>query len=199
MSDVAFNKSSPHIVVIDNFYKDPDAVRELALSAEYSSNNKFYKGKRTVKPYFFPYLREEFCRILQTNITDWTRQPMNGIFQITSAKDPLVYHSDNQDYAAAIYLTPDAKYSMGTSFWASKVGDCRRPPNHQLEGKPLIDQKSVYNNYSILNSDAWELVDRVGCVYNRLVLWDAKLIHSASEYGEIDRLVHLFFFNVNRY
>lgn len=199
ISNLAFNKRSPHIVVVDNFYRDPDAVRRIALSAEYSANNRFYKGKRTVKPYFFPYLREEFCRLLQADIVDWTNQPMNGIFQITSANDPLVYHSDTQDYAAAIYLTPDAKYSMGTSFWSSKTGSCRRPPEHPLENKPLVDQKSVYNDYSILHSDAWELVDKVGCVYNRLVLWDAKLIHSASEYGEIDRLVHLFFFNIRHY
>lgn len=197
-ADLIFNVRSPHLVVVDNFYKDPDAVRRMALSAEYKSNNKFYKGRRTDRGYLFPFLREEFCRILQADIIDWTNQPMNGVFQITSSKDPLVYHSDSQDYAAAIYLSPDLPFNMGTSFWCSKAGGCRRPPSNVLENKPLLDTRTVYNDYSILNSDAWTLVDRVGSVYNRLVLWDAQLIHSASEYGDTERLVHLFFFNVRR-
>ena len=32
----------------------------------------------------------------------------------------LVYHCDEQSYAAAIYLTPYAPYWTGTSFWAYK-------------------------------------------------------------------------------
>lgn len=196
--DLVFNRRTPHILVVDNFYKDPDAIRRLALSAEYNADNRFYKGKRTKRNYLFPYLREEFCKLLQADVVDWTSQPMNGVFQVTSSNDPLVYHSDSQDYAGAVYLTPNAPFTMGTSFWASKIGDCRRPPEHPLEDKQLIDTRAVYNDYSILNEDAWRLVDRVGSVYNRLVLWDAQLIHSASEYSDIERLVHLFFFSVKR-
>jgi hypothetical protein len=61
----------------------------------------------------------------------------------------------------------------------------------------------VYNDYNILHPDNWELVDRVGAIYNRLAIWDAKMIHSASTYeGLISevvdkaRLVQLFFFTV---
>lgn len=197
-SELMFKKRYPHIVVVDDFYNDPDYIRKMALEAEYHSDNRFYKGRRTKKNYLFPYLREEFCRLIKADISDWTRQPMNGVFQLTSSKDPLVYHSDRQDYAAAIYLTPDAPLGMGTSFWASKSNGCRRPPSHPLENKPMIDNQSVYNDYSILNRDAWDLVDKVGSVYNRLVIWDAQMIHSASEYADSDRLVHLFFFNIKK-
>ena len=45
--------------------------------------------------------------------------------------------------------------------------------------------------------------DRVGGVYNRLVLWDAKMIHTASSYEGLSgsdathsRLVQLFFFSI---
>ena len=40
--------------------------------------------------------------------------------------------------------------------------------------------------------------DKIGSVYNRLVIWDGKMIHSATMYGEFPRLVHLFFFNVKK-
>jgi hypothetical protein len=86
---------------------------------------------------------------------------------------------------------------MGTSFWKNKKTGCRRPPNHPLENKN-IPASDVYNDNTILNADAWELVDRVGSVYNRLVIWDAKMIHSASQYGAMERLVQLFFFNVKK-
>lgn len=189
--NINFHQCIPHILVVDDFYKNPDTIREKALSAPYAEDNRFYKGKRTAERFLFPYVKEEFERLLNAKITDWLNQPMNGIFQITNANDPLVWHSDHQDYAAAIYLTPDSD-SMGTSFWRDKKYGCRRPPDdhHQCN--------EVYSEYNLTHPDNWELIDKVGAVYNRLVVWDAKLIHSASEYGNKERLVQLFFFSVQK-
>ena len=33
---------------------------------------------------------------------------------------PIVYHADSQQYAGAIFLTPDAPIEAGTSFWKHK-------------------------------------------------------------------------------
>ena len=199
MSDsYVFSRRSPHILIVDNFYKEPDKIREHALTLKYGENLKFYKGLRSNTRFLLPYVKEEFQRLLNVEINDWLNQNANGLFQKTLKKDPLVFHSDGQDYAAAIYLTPDLPPSMGTSFWRHKLTNCRRPPNHPLENK-TINPSVVYNDNTILNQDAWELVDRVGSIYNRLVIWDAKLIHSASEYSEeTERLVQLFFFNIKR-
>lgn len=192
-----FNQRSPHLLVVDDFYKNPDEIVSLAESQEFFAQGKHYKGVRTNERFLFPYVREEFQRLLNLEITDWVNQPMNGIFQKTSKDDPLVWHSDSQDYAAAVYLTKDAPVSMGTSFWKDRVFGCRRPPSHPLENKDIQDSE-VYTQYNLLHEDNWELVDKVGGVFNRLVLWDAKLIHSASQYGTMDRLVQLFFFSVKR-
>lgn len=192
---VNFNSRTPHILVVDNFYKDPYAVRNEALNAQYEANDPLYKGLRSSYRHLYPYVKEEFERLLNVTITDWITQPMNGVFQKTSNKDPLVWHSDSQDYAGAIYLTPDND-NLGTSFWRSKTGSCRRPANHPLENKPTDLNAEIYSHYNLLHNDNWLLVDRVGSVFNRLVLWDAKLIHSATMYPETDRLVQLFFFNV---
>ena len=195
MIDYMFNKRSPHIVVVDNFYKNPDEIVKKAYEQEFKENNKSYKGKRSTNC-LFPYVKEEFERILNVRITDWLNQPMNGVFQITNKEHPLVWHSDLQSYAAAIYLTKNEGVGFGTSFWREKNFDCRRPPQHPLENKPNVSELDVYSQFNILNPDNWELVDRVGSVYNRLVLWDAKLIHSATQYGNFERLVQLFFFSV---
>lgn len=205
-----FNRRTPHLMIVDSFYKNPDEIRNFAMQQEFAYDNRFYKGQRTKERYLWPYLKEEFERIIGRPIVDWLDQPANGCFQITGFQDPLVYHSDAQSYAAAIYLTPFAPPSAGTSFWRDKKHHVRRPPNHPLEfDRFSSDQEriqvadEVYNDYNILHPDNWELVDRVGAIYNRLAIWDAKMIHSASTYeGLISevvdkaRLVQLFFFTV---
>jgi hypothetical protein len=69
----------------------------------------------------------------------------------------------------------------------------------------MTADSEIYNQYNILHGDNWELVDRVGAIYNRLVIWDAKIIHSASSYEGLvsddpkkSRLVQLFFFNIRK-
>lgn len=207
---VVFTRRMPHLCIIDNFYKNPDHIRSLALEQKFESDLRFYKGKRTTDRFLWPFLKEEFERILGRPIVDWLDQPANGVFQITGYDDPLVYHSDAQSYAAAVYLTPHAPVSAGTSFWQDKKYHARRPPEHPLEYDryPNDDARmqannEVYTAYNITHPDNWELVDKVGAVYNRLAIWDAQLIHSASTYEGLpsdipdkSRLVQLFFFGV---
>ena len=202
-TEVNFHRKTPALLVVDDFYRDPDAVRQLALEAEYEADLRYFKGLRSKKKFLFPWVKEEFERLLRVNITDWMAQPANGSFQKTTAADPLVWHSDTQSYAAAIYLTPNESYSAygesmraGTSFWINRQVGARRPPSDRAA------YSKTYSEFNLTHPDNWELVDRVGSVYNRLVLWDAQLIHSATSYEgftEADpRLVQLFFFNVAR-
>lgn len=207
---VFFNRRTPHMIIVDNFYKDPMAIRELALQQEFVANLAIYKGKRTNERFLWPFLKEEFERLLGRPIIDWLNQPACGCFQITGYDDPLVWHSDTQSFAAAIYLTPDAPISAGTSFWRHKIHKCRRPPQHPLEYERFGSDEErnhvgneVYSGYNITHPDNWELVDKVGAVFNRLVIWDAQMIHSASSYegmasdlAEKARLVQLFFFSI---
>ena len=203
----ASKSTLPHLKVVDGFYRDPDAIRAFALEQEYHEDLRHYKGLRTRERYLWSYLREDLqAHLGGSQITDWLQQPANGCFQQTKASDPLVWHSDTQDYAAAVYLTPNAPVGAGTSFWRSRTHGCRRSPEHALErgrfksqDELLAARQGIYSPYNITHGDDWELVDRIGAVYNRLVIWDAKLIHSASSYegfSDFTRLVQLFFFSV---
>ncbi len=201
-----FHCRTPALLVIDDFYRFPDEVRADALSAEYEADGRYFKGTRSKKKFLYPYVKEEFERLLRVRITDWLDQPANGSFQKTTEEDPLVWHSDTQGYAAAVYLNPRGVYfpynmpvesiGAGTSFWRNTLTGARRPPSGPA------DYQETYSEFNLTHPDNWELVDRVGSVYNRLVLWDAQLIHSATSYAgftEADpRLVQLFFFNVGR-
>jgi len=181
----------PELVVVDDFLTDPEGVRDLALGCLYHEDLRWFKGRRSTERHLWPYLREEFGRLLGTPVSRWTEYDANGVFQLTTADDELVYHSDNQDYAAAIYLNPHTE--SGTSFW-------RDPENRARRGRDSVTMASDPACYT--DRDSWQFVETVAGVYNRLVIWDASLIHSAESYSafeasnELGRLVQLFFFDV---
>ena len=207
---LSYKQGSPSITVIDNFYNNPDEIRDLALIQDYKSNIQHYKGKRTEARFLFPSLKEKFEKILGVEIKNWLNHAANGVFQITNNNDPLVWHCDQQSYAAAIYLSKNGPINAGTSFWRDRKFKVRRDLNHPDEKliHKYSDQElhelsgNVFTQYNITHEDNWELVDNVGSIYNRLVIWDAKLIHSASSYTDFtnqvenSRLVQLFFFDV---
>lgn len=180
------------IIVVDDFYSDPYTVREFALAQEFVESPSYHKGKRTPRQFLFPGIREEFERLLRRKITLWEEHAHNGVFQICTAADPIVYHSDLQTYAATIYLTPNAPLDGGLRTLRSRVtGALRDPP----QGR--ISQLTYTNN--LLDPTKWETVDQVGNVFNRLVIFDAKLLHAAGTYWGHDdrsgRLFQMFFFD----
>ena len=191
------SNSRPALWVVDNFYDDPYAVREFALQQEYLQGGlgKGFIGKRSCEQFLFPGLRETFQKITGIPITRWEEHGMNGRFQSTIAGEPNVYHSDEQTWAGAIYLTPDAPYNAGTSLIAHKPTRIRHS-SHPEAYKMWSDP----NTYDIhLDPSPWERIDVAANVFNRLVIWNAHCPHAAGEYfGETldtSRLIHLFFFD----
>jgi hypothetical protein len=205
-----FGRSVPQVLAVDNFFENPDEIRAIALAQEYGEDLRFFKGSRSRQRFLWPHMREELGRLLGTPVTEWLSHAANGVFQQTSHQDPLVWHHDTQSYAAAVYLTPDAPPSSGTSFWRDRVHGCRRRPDHPLERKRLGSDQAVaaassvvYDQYNIEHGDNWELMESVAGLYNRLVIWDAALFHSATSYDNFTtdataptRLVQLFFFDI---
>jgi len=206
----AFVRTVPHVLAVDNFFNDPDEIRAIALAQEYGEDLRRYKGSRSKQRFLWPHMREELGRLLGTPVRNWLNLDVNGVFQQTSHQDPLVWHHDLQSYAAAVYLTPDAPPQSGTSFWRDRVHGCRRRPDHPLERQRLGSDQAVedarsvvYDPYNIEHGDNWELMESVAGLYNRLVIWDAALIHSATTYNHFTadgtaptRLVQLFFFDI---
>jgi hypothetical protein len=203
MPPVSARGDTPGLVVIENFYSNPDAVREYALSLEFIDDDRYYKGRRTAARPVFPGTKECFERVLGRRITEWESHLYNGVFQYCIAQDNLVYHSDHQSYAAMVYLSPQAPGDTGTSFFRHRklglmkdpsAADCQRFNKTADEIRRDMFQDNYYDR------SPWELLDVVGNVYNRLVIFDAKRVHAASGYcgntKENGRLFHIFFFDV---
>lgn len=191
------NKNSRQTVwVVDNFYDDPDSVREFALSLDYDIGGigRGYIGNRTHQQYLFPELKESFESIMSKKITKWEEYDMNGRFQYCWSGQPSVYHVDDQMWGGMLYLTPGAPYQCGTTLHAHKKTRARTYHDDGWDDAWVNIPGDVH-----LDRTPFETVDVIGNVYNRLVIFDAKCIHSASEYFgtvmENCRLWQMFFFD----
>jgi len=183
--------SKPRIWVVDNFYEDPNKVRNFAL-AQWFFDDEGYVGMRTRTQHFFPGVKERFEEIMGKKITKWEDYGMNGRFQSCHAGLPLAVHCDEQQWAGMIYLTPDAPFESGTTAWAHKKSRIRH-------GGEAEDITQVFNQKTFVDLTPYEPVDVIGNVFNRLVIFDGRLVHSASQYFGWDiasgRLWHMFFFD----
>ena len=179
---------APAIYVVDDYYPDPSIPRSVALTIEKTASNR-HKGIRSHDIPIHPFDKTFFCAALGLqNVVGYS------CYQLCVAGDTLVYHSDSQRWAAVVYLTPDAPPQAGTSFYRSR----RYPEVRSSAHVTPATEGDVYGN-KLLDRSAWDEVDRIGNVYNRMVIWDARLIHAASEYFghdlETGRLFQMFFFD----
>jgi hypothetical protein len=89
-----------------------------------------------------------------------------------------------------IYLTPNAPIESGTRLHRSKINGTR-------DSRELNVGDAFSGGF--LDSTKFEITDSAANIYNRLVIMDARCIHSAGPYfgqGMQDgRLTHLFFFD----
>ena len=181
--------SKKRIFVVDNFYQDPYLVRNFALQTPFVEEKDWYKGKRSQTAFLSQQMKDSFESILGFKIKEWGHG-QNGKFQYCTPQDSLVYHYDSQSWAGLIYLTPDAPFDTGTSLYAHKQTRIRH-----------IDEPGADACFSggFYDSTKFDLVDTVGNVFNRLVLFDARSFHAAHKYFgqtiEDARLFHLFFFD----
>lgn len=183
----------PTLVVIDDFLPNPDEVRRLGLEQKYEPS-PYYKGVRSEKPFLDIIAPKDIEPYLGgLKVTDWPRHSMNARFQFCTPRDPLVYHTDLQRWAAALYLTPSAPLESGTTLYRHRETKHRYAPTNPVELGRVFQGKNLFDK------TVWEPVDQIGNVYNRLVIWDGRHIHAASCYfGENindARLFMIFFFD----
>ena len=187
-------------LIVDDFYNNVDEVRNFALQQDFGVNGN-YPGHRTAS--FITDsakdLIQDIIRPFAGNVT-WWGDDYTGAFQYTTASDRSWIHSDyTTNWAGVLYLTPDAPLSAGTGLFKLKENGLRSWKN--TEHTDEENRNAIHNKYS-QDYTKWELVDRIGNVYNRLVLYRGDLFHVSLDYfgdsKENGRLFQLFFFNTER-
>ena len=177
----------PSIIIVDDFYPDPDNMRQQALNADFSIRGNF-PGVRTPS-FATDELKKRFETIIGKKITYWPSQ-YNGSFQYTTADQKSWIHRDCTDYSAIIYMSPNAPANSGTVTYRHLKTNTQFATN--LIIGQILDADS--NNYA-----AWEQMDVIGNKYNRCILFNGKCSHKSNEYFGTDkvsgRLFQTFFFD----
>ena len=193
-------------LTIDNFYTNPDEVREFALKQEFKVRGN-YPGQRT-KSFLTDSLKKKMRDILYPfagEITYWgsddSENNYTGSFQYTVSEDRSWIHADSTtDWAAVCYLTPDAPLSAGTGIFRHKATGWSHY-DYKRENEPGYVESTPPGN-EMRDYTKWEMVDRIGNVYNRLIMYRADNYHVSLDYFGQNmhdgRLFQVFFFNTER-
>jgi hypothetical protein len=194
------------LIIIDNFYNNALDTRNYVLTQEFSVKGN-YPGQRTIS-YANEHLKEVIQKYVEpfggkisqfpipkTDLSD-AGSIYNGAFQYTTSRDRSWVHVDSwNNWAGVLFLTPDAPLSAGTAFYRFQDGTTLDADNK------LLDNKSETDNYS-QDLTKWEMVDRVGNVFNRLILFNSHRYHMSMDYfgdcKENGRLFQVFFFTTER-
>ncbi len=154
-------------MIIDNFFADPDAIRQRALSFDFHDSDWYTEklGKKET----WPGLRTaSLHEIWPELLSELMNQVLSGIlrlppcdyraassFQICYASDGDSWvHTDDGAYqmAGLIYLTPNPAPNSGTILYEQGKDD-----NHRER-------------------------DIIGNVYNRLIIYNSQTLHKSNVY-----------------
>lgn len=192
------------LIVIDDFYDDPDNIRDMALSSEYFEDKKSlgYKfgnapwpGKMSKTVYAPSWIDAKISKILNKNIRQ-LRQIDTGAFRISQegTKSANMLHADAADdsyYAGVLYLTKNREDTPGTIFYKQKSTG-----SDKALSQAHLDQIVKDNDFNKL--DKWTVHTVSNIVYNRFLLYPASKFHGIGPvFGDKDedaRIVQIFNF-----
>lgn len=184
---------APNFMVYDNFYSNPNDVREYALNLPFTITGNF-PGARTesLEGQNFHNAKVMFETLLNKKITWWPAQ-YNTAFQYTTEDSKTWIHYDDTDWAAVLYLTPDAPLDSGTGIYMHNERKIfaldRKDPNTDLNGSQDVNEITK-----------WTPIIQVANIFNRLIIYRGNYYHRSVRPGfgknQYDgRLFQTFFFN----
>ncbi len=193
------------LFIVDNFYTNPMETRNFILSQPFNVKGN-YPGQRT-KSYATAEIRDFFQQLVGPTSGAITRfdipgettddaNTYNGAYQYTTSRDRSWVHIDGyNNWAAVVFLTPNAPVSSGTAFYKYCDGTANKAEMDLRGNKELIDRDSQ-------DITKWQLVDQVANVFNRMVLFDSTRFHMSMDYFGQDkddgRLFQVFFFSTEK-
>lgn len=163
----------PSFIIIENFYEDPDKVREYALQQIYNYSPD-YPGKRCAS-YYPNHIHSALKTILSPYFSNVNVQTgsFNGEFQITTKNDVSWIHQDKSNATDQTTI----------------AGVCFLTPNPPLDSGTIFFEKDLKNDYI--------QTDMINNKYNRLILFNGHIHHISGKYfGSTDndsRLTQVFF------
>ena len=190
------------VFIVDNFYKNPDEVREFALSCKRTTDKEYcggLVGSRVVenrqdmidnlRPVFSKLCQHTEWKNLEYDDTEFQEKWNNMKFMVnhTTHEDIMnrftntvycyTHHKDNIEskWAALVYLNKDDECEGGTQFYK------------------FIEDHAYGKDYNIKK----DIMFTSEMKYNRMVLYEARHTHGAdltrTMYKQHPRLAQVFF------
>ncbi len=191
-----------NLVIIDNFYQNPDAVRNLLDKSPATTWKKLvhnYPDARHNIMIDLSNIKEVICKITEKiyQVTIFDDLPlMTNLFKeqgfpVGSASAP---HFDPNYFAAIIYLNKPEECHGGTAFYLNKKTGKEYSTN-SAKDFPVLNKSDFISE----SNEDWELLDYVEMKYNRFVLYRGNIFHAAQIkkewFKDFYRIVQVFFFS----
>lgn len=197
--------------VIENFYENPDKIRDFALKQKYTYCHELEKieyvfpGSRTKDLFDLDKnLHATICKklisIFHNSEHDIMRWGLSTNFQSVSEEynEGVIHTDSNTIFAGVLFLTPDAPLDSGTSIFK---------PNKSFDEekyqKALSDNdKRFHKGEIVMDTEYHKMFDevlRVNNVYNTLIVYEGDQFHAANKFfgNQLtdSRLTQVFFIN----
>jgi hypothetical protein len=199
-------------ICIDNFYNNPDEVRDFALKQKFEKSPEGnFPGKRTKQLHLInKKLFDIFCNKFFSIFYDFNKNKINWTvstsFQLIKPfdKDPKSpknqgwIHLDHQRNIGAgiIYLTPDAHLDSGTSIFRLIKNKENDLVNEPIKQNFFLNKKVTnYNKKIMQHNNCFEETIKFNNCYNRLIAFDSECHHKANNFftNTKPRLTQVFF------
>ena len=204
--DLARGFGLPWLIVIDNFLRDPQAVRRRALELTYTRTGH-YPGRGSVEKITMGGLTEIISQLVHEHLhTPWSPDYSHENCRLALASDEEAgrVHVDTSHWTGVLSLSRDEDSCGGTEFLRHKRSGTDRLPltTDELAAAGYSSMEEL--DADILQKDSldrskWEQTVSVPMRFNRLILLQPHYWHTAGPgFGdsvENGRLVYLMFFN----
>ena len=192
--------------VVDDFFDNPEYIRDYALSLEYVKDLEYtWPGKRTkqlyeIDPALFEFVINRALSLYYRPGIDYTEWRAKCCFQLVDKSYGNGWiHKDKETITGIVYLNKDANPSAGTTIYERKTGhSLLNNDKKQQFFKGEIDPKTA-EIYRQENNDQFEETVTIKNKFNRLIMFDSALYHGANDFADInnqqegDRLTLIFF------
>ncbi|MGH0595749.1 DUF6445 family protein [Bacillus pretiosus] len=194
--------------IIDDFYDDPYAIRNLALKTRYLEfENHNVPGFESEQSFYAENHVNTFKSLVQKEIVINPQKYVYGKFRysLRESFSKSEMHIDSPDWAALVYLTQDVDCKGGLGIYKHKESGLSKIPKtgeefNEIGFRDLQDLDNKITLPVTKDKEAWELLEFIPMKFNRMILFrGSRYFHSITEkFGdkiESARLSHNFFFN----
>jgi len=185
-------------IVIDNFYEDPDLIREFALDQE------FFKGNRGS----WPGLRTKLLHELDTNMFKFVSRKLMFTLREYGIRDyeeiqigfQLIdesygrgwVHDDDPKLhvAGVVYLNKDAGENCGTTIFED-APDFNGEEYSEMFMKDVLlstpEERAAMSKYREEQINYFNPTIKIESIYNRMVMFDSRCWHAADYFFGTDK------------